>query len=67
MLNEEEMEQVRNIVRDILVRELQSRYIPARSVLPTKITPAQQDGTRPVDQSKLGYDADTDTVTFLGP
>lgn len=58
------IEVVKNIVRDVLVRELISSYIPERSIPPTKIKPVDLDGNEPPNGTALTYDATEDVVTF---
>jgi hypothetical protein len=55
---------IRDIVTDVLKRELMSSYIPLRSVLPQKITPIRLDGSVPNDLDPLYYDATNGVVTF---
>jgi hypothetical protein len=56
--------EVREIVEDVIRRQLHTRFINARSILPQKISPVKFDGTRPANGDPLLYDAANDVVTF---
>lgn len=57
-------DELRQVIGDVLDNQLQSKYTPARSVLPQKLTPTNLDGSRPSDGTPLSYDAEND---FLLP
>jgi len=48
---------VREEARNMLINELLPKYLPKRSINPSKIQPVDEDGNEAPDGSTLQYDA----------